>query len=125
MVRSAGRRTPGACRVTPSAGKPARVGEGSCDLNRCLREVVASKLQEDWSPEQISGWLKRRYPLDEAMHISHQSIYRTLFIQARGALEKELLAHLRSGRTMRHSRKASTAKSWTPGPTTRKKVCKK
>jgi IS30 family transposase len=80
--------------------------------------VVASKLQEDWSPEQISGWLKRRYPLDEAMHISHQTIYRTLFIQARGALEKELLAHLRSGRTMRYSRKASTAKAWTPGPTT-------
>ena len=76
--------------------------------------MVASKLQEDRSPEQISGWLKRRYPLDEAMHISHQSIYRTLFIQARGALEKELLAHLRSGKTMRHSHKCSTAKSWTP-----------
>jgi IS30 family transposase len=95
------------------AGKPARVGEGSCGLERCLREVVASKLQEDWSPEQISGWIKRRYPLDEAMHISHQSIYRTLFIQARGASERDLLAHLRCGRTMRHSRKASAAKSWT------------
>ncbi|PLS85987.1 MAG: IS30 family transposase, partial [Actinobacteria bacterium] len=69
-----------------------------------LRDVVARKLQEDWSPEQICGWLKREYPEDEAMHISHETIYRTLFVQARGALKRELLAHLRSKRIMRKGR---------------------
>ncbi len=77
-------------------------------LNERLRDLVAQKLREDWSPEQISGWLKREYPLDEAMHISHETIYRTLFVQARGALKRELLAHLRSRRMMRKSRRAST-----------------
>jgi IS30 family transposase len=60
------------------------------------------------SPEQISGWLKRAYPEDEAMYVSHETIYRTLFVQARGALKRELLAHLRSRRLMRRSRRAST-----------------
>ncbi len=78
-------------------------------VNDRLRELVAEKLKEDWSPEQVSGWLKRRYPDDEAMRVSHETIYRTLFVQARGALKKELLAHLRSGRIMRKSRRASTA----------------
>ena len=79
-------------------------------VNDRLRELVAEKLKEDWSPEQISGWLKRRYPDDEAMRVSHETIYRTLFVQTRGALKKELLAHLRSGRMMRKSRRgASTA----------------
>jgi IS30 family transposase len=77
--------------------------------NRFLRDVVARKLHEDWSPEQISGWLEKQYPLDEAMRISHETIYRTLFVQARGALERELLAHLRSRRMMRKGRHASTA----------------
>jgi IS30 family transposase len=72
--------------------------------------VVAKKLAEDWSPEQISGWLKRRYPDDEAMRVSHETIYLTLFVQTRGALKRELLAaHLRSRRTMRRGRHASTA----------------
>jgi len=71
--------------------------------------VVARKLKEDWSPEQISGWLKRRYPDDEAMRVSHETIYRTLFVQAKGALKKELLAHLRSGQMMRKGRHASTS----------------
>ncbi len=71
--------------------------------------MVAEKLKEDWSPEQISGWLKRRYPDDEAMRVSHETIYRTLFVQARGALRKELLAHLRSRQMMRKSRRATTA----------------
>ncbi len=57
----------------------------------------------------LSGWLKRRYPDDEAMRVSHETIYRTLFVQARGVLKKELLAHLRSGRMMRKGRHASTA----------------
>jgi len=77
--------------------------------NDPLRDAVAKKLKEDWSPEQISGWLKRRYPDDEAMHVSHETIYRTLFVQARGALKRELLAHLRSRRMMRRGRHASTA----------------
>jgi IS30 family transposase len=78
-------------------------------MNERLRDVVARKLREDWSPEQISGWLKRQYPDDEAMHISHETIYRTLFVQTRGALKRELLAHLRSRRMMRKGRYASTA----------------
>jgi IS30 family transposase len=75
--------------------------------NRKLRDVVASKLILDWSPEQISGWLKTRYPNNESMHVSHETIYRSLFIQARGALKKELMDHLRSKRRMRRSRHAS------------------
>ncbi len=71
--------------------------------------MVARKLEKDWSPEQISGWLKRRYPDDEAMRVSHETIYQILFVQARSALKKELLAHLRSRRMMRRSRNASTA----------------
>jgi IS30 family transposase len=78
-------------------------------MNKRLRDVVAEKLKEDWSPEQISGWLKRQYPLDETMRVSHETIYRTLFVQARGALKRELLAYLRSGRMMRKGRHASTA----------------
>jgi IS30 family transposase len=78
-------------------------------INERLRNMVASKLREDWSPQQISGWLKREYPEDEAMHISHETIYRTLFVQARGALKRELLAHLRSKRMMRRGRHASTS----------------
>ena len=77
--------------------------------NDSLRDVVARKLKEDWSPQQISGWLRRRYPNDEAMYVSAETIYRTLFVQARGALKKELLAHLRSGRTMRYSRRSPSA----------------
>src|SRR5438874_1123059 len=61
-----------------------------------LRKIVASKLILDWSPEQISGWLKIRYPRNESMRVSHETIYRSLFIQARGALKKELVQHLRS-----------------------------
>jgi IS30 family transposase len=75
--------------------------------NRRLRDVVASKLILDWSPEQISGWLKTRYPNNESMRVSHETIYRSLFIQARGVLKKELMDHLRSKRRMRRSRHAS------------------
>ena len=71
-----------------------------------LQEVVASKLILDWSPEQISGWLKIRYPDDESMRVSHETIYRSLFIQARGVLKKELVGHLRSKRRIRRSRHA-------------------
>lgn len=77
--------------------------------NDRLRDVVAKKLGADWSPQQISGWLVGRYPDDEAMRVSGETIYRTLLVQARRALKRELLDHLRSGRTMRRSRRASTS----------------
>src|SRR5580698_1873155 len=73
-------------------------------LNWKLRDTVASKLILEWSPEQISGWLKTEYPKDERMRVSHETIYRSLFIQARGVLKKELIDHLRTKRRMRRSR---------------------
>ena len=78
----------------------------TCKLveNRTLAHIVAGKLQLLWSPEQIAGWLKRTYPDDENFRVSHDTIYRSLFIQARGALKKELLQHLRRTRAMRRSR---------------------
>jgi IS30 family transposase len=68
---------------------------------------VAKKLRKLWAPEQIAGWLKCTYPNDESSQVSHETIYKSLFIQARGALKKELLQHLRSKRVMRRSRHAS------------------
>ena len=72
--------------------------------NRARASVVADKLRLLWSPEQIAGWLKHTYPCDESHYVSHETIYRSLFIQARGALKKELLEHLRRTRGMRRSR---------------------
>jgi IS30 family transposase len=72
-----------------------------------LSRLVAGKLRAHWSPEQIAGWLKRTYPEHENRQVSHETIYRTLFIQARGALKKELQQHLRSQRAIRRSRHAS------------------
>jgi IS30 family transposase len=69
-----------------------------------LQKIVAGKLILDWSPEQISGWLKIQYPDDESMRVSHETIYRSLFIQARGVLKKELIQHLRTKRRIRRSR---------------------
>ena len=74
--------------------------------NSQLRQAVAGKLRLNWSPEQIGGWLKRTYPEDESHQVSHETIYRSLFVQARGVLKKELLRHLRSKRTIRRSRQA-------------------
>ena len=71
-----------------------------------LRQTVASKLRLNWSPEQIAGWLKRAHPEDESCCVSHETIYRSLFVQARGVLKKELLGHLRSKRTIRRSKRA-------------------
>jgi len=78
----------------------------TCKLakNRTLAHLVADRLQMQWSPEQIAGWLRRNYPGDENYQVSHETIYRSLFIQARGALKKELLGHLRRTRAMRRSR---------------------
>ena len=110
--------------VTRNGGPPAyrahaadeRAWESALRPKRCLlavkrklRNIVASKLILDWSPEQISGWLKMHYPDDESMRVSHETIYRSLFIQARGVLKKELMDHLRSMRRMRRSRRASAS----------------
>ncbi len=72
--------------------------------NRALANAVAAKLQLQWAPEQIAGWLKHTYPGDENNQVSHETIYRSLYIQARGALKKELVEHLRRTRIMRRSR---------------------
>src|SRR6187401_3360210 len=72
--------------------------------NRALAQIVTDKLRAMWSPEQIAGWLEHAHPYDESLRVSHETIYRTLFIQARGALKKELLQHLRRTRGMRRSR---------------------
>lgn len=74
-----------------------------------LQQLVASKLRLDWSPEQIAGWLKQEFPAHSTMRISHETIYRSLFVQARGVPKKELLGHLRSRRMMRRAQSASTA----------------
>ena len=78
----------------------------TCKLvkNRALAQLVAKKLTQRWSPQQIAGWLKSTYAGDESYQVSHETIYKTLFIQARGALKKELLQHLRKTRAMRRSR---------------------
>jgi len=78
----------------------------ACKLSedRALARTVADKLRLLWSPEQIAGWLKHTYPRDKSHRVSHETIYRSLFIQARGALKKELLQHLRRTRGMRRSR---------------------
>jgi IS30 family transposase len=73
-------------------------------LNAKLCRVVASKLILEWSPEQISGWLKKHYSTDESMQVSHETIYKSLFIQARGVLKKELVKHLRTRRPIRRAR---------------------
>ena len=75
--------------------------------NPALSRTVSRKLQLNWSPEQIAGWLKREYPQEEHNQVSHETIYRSLFIKARGVLKKELLQYLRSKRTIRRSRHAS------------------
>jgi len=76
--------------------------------NAKLQRIVADKLRLDWSPEQIAGWLKVQYPDDAEMRVSHETIYRSLFIQARGVLKKELTQHLRTKRGMRRSKNFRT-----------------
>ena len=74
--------------------------------NGRLRQAVIVKLKRYWSPQQIAGWLKREHADNEAMRVSHETIYRSLYVQARGALKKELIHCLRSQRQMRRSRYA-------------------
>src|SRR5271156_6210089 len=76
-------------------------------IHERLRRIVVSKLVLDWSPEQVSGWLKIQYPKDKNLRVSHETIYRSLFIQARGVLKKELIGHLRSKRRIRRSQHSS------------------
>jgi IS30 family transposase len=73
-----------------------------------LQRIVASKLKDDWAPQQIAGWLKSEYPQNPELWVSHETIYRSLFVQARGALKRELIGHLRSKRRIRRSRHASS-----------------
>lgn len=82
----------------------------TCKLatNARLRRAVAAGLQKDWSPEQIAGWLAREFVGEPAMRISHETIYKTIYIQARGALKKELVAHLRTHRARRRPHREST-----------------
>lgn len=82
-----------------------------CKLARqpLLRGIVAAKLREDWSPEQISGWLRLEFPGDETMRVSRETIYLTLFVQTRGALKRELLTHLRRSGSIRRPRTQSRA----------------
>ena len=75
--------------------------------NKLLARIVAQKLQRQWAPEQIAGWLKRTYPANEDYYVSHETIYKSLFIQSRGALKKELMKYLRSKRSMRRPKKFS------------------
>jgi IS30 family transposase len=75
--------------------------------HRAVAHIVATKLRALWSPEQIAGWLKCTYPDNESNQVSHETIYKSLFIQARGALKKELQQHLRTQRAIRRSRHAS------------------
>jgi len=82
--------------------KPCRLA-----VNPTLRDVVAERLALRWSPQQVSRWLVRAYPGDDTMRVSHETIYKTLFIQSRGALKKELIGELRHTRRMRKSRNAS------------------
>jgi IS30 family transposase len=75
--------------------------------NQLLSRLVAAKLQVEWSPEQIAGWLKTEYPGQEHNQVSHETIYRSLFVQARGVLKKELQQYLKSPRAIRRSRHSS------------------
>jgi IS30 family transposase len=83
--------------------KPCRLA-----INPSLQMVVAEKLNDDWSPQQIAGWLKVEYVNDEPMRVSHETIYKSLFVQARGVLRKELIARLRTRRLMRRGRSSTT-----------------
>ena len=105
LRRNGGRREYRATQADQSAWDRAHRPK-TCKLanNRALARIVAKKLKLQWAPRQIAGWLKRHYPGDENMQVSHETIYRTLYIQARGALKKELLKHLRRTRAMRRSR---------------------
>ena len=88
---------------TASRPKPCRLA-----VNPSLQTVVAQKLDDNWSPQQISGWLKIEYINDEPMRVSHETIYKSLFVQARGVLRRELISRLRTRRLMRRGKASTT-----------------
>jgi IS30 family transposase len=108
VARHGGRRRYRAADADSQAWKSARRPK-PCLLsqNQPLQRIVAAKLQQDWSPQQIAGWLRDHYPGYPEMWVSHETIYRSLFVQARGALKKELVGHLRTKRRFRRSRHAT------------------
>jgi len=103
--RNGGRRKYRACKADEAAWDRAHRAK-RCKLakNPALACIVAEKLQLEWSPDQIAGWLKSTYPDDESYQVSHETIYKSLFVQARGVLKKELIQYLRKPRAMRRSR---------------------
>lgn len=108
VLRNGGRHRYRAAQSDQAAWDRARRAK-PCKLacRTALCQTISEKLERKWSPQQIAGWLKREHPDDESSRVSHETIYRSLFIQARGVLKKELLAHLRATRTIRRSRHAS------------------
>jgi IS30 family transposase len=105
IARSGGKRRYRALFAEEEAWRRARRPKpGKLELCPQLRAIVAERLAQKHSPEQISGWLAARYPDNEAMRVSHETIYRSLYVQSRGALRRELTAHLRSGRSKRRPR---------------------
>jgi IS30 family transposase len=102
VAANGGRRSYRACRADERALRQARRPKAA-KLVRCprLRGIVEAKLELRWSPQQISGWLVRTFPEDPEMRVSHETIYQSLFVQARGALRKELTRYLRSGHVSR------------------------
>jgi IS30 family transposase len=110
VARHGGRRRYRAAVADTDAWKRARRPQ-RCRLARspALCACVAEKLAADWSPQQIAGWLKRTFPEDPDMQVSHETIYLSLFVQSRGVLRKELIRHLRRRRAMRRAKQATTA----------------
>jgi len=105
----------GGCSTYRASGADRRAWERSLRPKPCrlachaeLRWRVAQKLALQWSPKQIAGWLKQQFPADQGMQVSHETIYRSLFIQTRGVLKKELMAHLRTARQMRQAKGGTT-----------------
>jgi IS30 family transposase len=108
VKRNGGRFRYRASRADAAAWKSAsRPKECLLSGNYKLARLVADKLCLNWSPQQISAWLRLTYPDNQEMHVSHETIYRTLFVQTRGALRKELMEHLRTKRKIRLSRHGS------------------
>lgn len=110
ISRNGGRSKYRAARADDRAWASARRPKDSLLVSRpALAKIVAEKLQADWSPEQIAGWLAARYGRDSTMRVSHETIYRSLYLQTRGALHRQLIEYLRTKRRMRRGKKSSTA----------------
>jgi IS30 family transposase len=109
LARNHGIRHYRACTAQMRAWRRARRPK-ACKLtsHAALRQRVIEMLLLDWSPEQISGYLAREFPADKSMRVSHETIYRSLYVQARGVLKKELIQHLRSRRPIRRAQAASS-----------------